>query len=174
MSGMASRRQEHPAKGGPMIVEGAVVAIASASSSDESQLQILRSWTHSPATAVLLALAFVALAAVVFTPLGPRLLRRSPSGGWRIVVVALGVLGALSWVSHNWWFEVLLMVALWGCVVWFVVTSVGAAVVGVGRFANDLDPQKRAERQRGQVASAERGSDLDRVLDRMEDERRGE
>ena len=154
-----------------MIADGATTV---ASASDQSQLQTFQSWAHSPATAAIMIVAFAILAIVVFTPLGSRLFRRPVGGTWRAVVVVLGALAALSWVSHNWWFDALMVVALWGCVVWLIVRWLGPAVSGAGRLATELDPEKRAQLQREQAASAERGSDLERVLDQMEDERRGE
>jgi len=147
-------------------------ASAPATASDEAQLHTFQSWAHSPATAAILIVGFAILVVLVFTPLGPRVFKRTPSGTWRAIVVVLGVLGVLSWVSHSWWFTTLMMVALWGCAVWLIVRWLGSAVSGVERLATELDPEKRAELQREQAESAERGAALERVLDEAEKDRR--
>jgi len=149
-----------------------MAASAGTSASDNGQLHTFQSWAHSPATAAVMLVGYAILVALVFTPLGPKLFRRPPSGTWRAVVVVLGVLGLLSWVSSNWWFTTLMMVALWGCAVWLIVRGLGSAVSGVERLATELDPEKRAELQREQAAAAERGAALERVLDEAEEDRR--
>jgi len=145
---------------------------ARTAASDDAQLHTFQSWAHSPATAAILVVGFAILAVLVFTPLGLRVFGRAPGGTWRAVVVVLGVLGVLSWVSHNWWFTTLMMVALWSCAVWLIVRWLGSAVSGAGHLATELDPEKRAELQREQAAAAERGAALERVLDEAEDDRR--
>jgi len=149
---------------------GSLVTVALEGPPDNTQLQTFQSWAHSPATAALLVVAYAILAALAFTPLGPRLLKRPASGTWRAVVVVLGVLGVLGWVSHNWWFTTIMMAVLWGCAVWLIVRWLGSAVSGVDRLATELDPEKRAELQREQAAAAERGAALERVLDEAEED----
>jgi hypothetical protein len=120
---------------------------------------------------VILAVAWVALAVMVFTPLGRRVSGRSPGGTLRAVVVVLGVLGAASWATHIWWLTILMMVALWSLVVWYVVTLIGPAMSGASRLKAELDPEERAQLQAEQAAAAERGASLERVLDEIDEER---
>jgi signal transduction histidine kinase len=134
-------------------------------------MQTFHTWAHSSTTVVILAVAWLVLAVMVFTPLGRRVSGRSPSGTLRAVVVVLGVLGAASWATHIWWFTILMMVALWSLVVWYVVTLIGPAMSGAGRLKAELDPEERAQLQAEQAAAAERGASLERVLDEIDEER---
>ena len=150
-----------------------VVAIAPvlATGTDNAQLQTFQSWAHSPTTAVLMAIAWVALVAMVFTPLGRRITRRAASDTLRAVVVVLGVLGVISWLTRSPLLMALMMVLLWACVVWYVVTLVGPAVSRVDRLRSELDPAERAGLQAEQTAAAERGAVLERVLDEADEDR---
>ena len=145
---------------------------ARTTASDQAQLHTFTSWAHSPVTAAIMVVGFAILVVLVFTPLGPRVFGRPPGGTWRAVVIVLGVLGVLSWVSHNWWFATLMMAALWGCAVWLIVRWLGSALSGIDRLATELDPEKRAELHREQAAAAERGAALERVLDEAEKDQR--
>lgn len=149
----------------------AAAPVLAAGADNQQQAQTFQAWAHSSTTAVILAVAWVVLAVMVFTPLGRRVSGRSPSGTLRAVVVVLGVLGAAGWVTHIWWFTILMMVALWSIVVWYVVTLIGPAMSGAGRLKAELDPKERVELQQEQAAAAERGASLERVLDEVEDER---
>jgi hypothetical protein len=139
--------------------------------SDRGQLQMFQSWARSPTTAAVMVVAFVVLAVLVFTPLSHRVFRHPPGDTWKAVVVVLGVLGAGGWATRSWWFSLLMMVALWACVVWLLVGHLGSAVTEVGRLATELDPQKRAELREEQDAAAERGAALEKVLDEVDEER---
>ena len=142
-----------------------------ATAADDRQLQTFQSWTHSTTTLVLMAIAWVALMAMVFTPLGRRVTGRSPSDTLRAVVVVMGVLAIISRATRNWWFTVLMVVLLWGCVIWYVVTLIGPAMSRVGRFTAELDPKERLRLQEEQTAAAQRGVALERVLDEVDEER---
>ena len=150
-----------------------VVAIAPvlATGTDNAQLQTFQSWAHSPTTAVLMAIAWVALVAMAFTPLGRRITRRTASDTLRAVVVVLGVLGVISWLTRSPLLMALMMVLLWACVVWYVVTLNGPVVSRVGRLRSELDPAERARLQAEQTAAAERGAVLERVLDEADEDR---
>ena len=150
-----------------------LVAIAPllATATDDRQLQTFQAWAHSTTTLVLMAVAWVALVAMVFTRLGRRVTGRSPSDTLRAVVVVMGVLAIISWATRNWWFTVLVVVLLWGCVIWYVVTLIGPAMSRVGRFTAELDPEERLRLQEEQTAAAQRGAALERVLDEVEQER---
>ena len=149
----------------------ATTAVAPATASDTTQLQMFQSWAHSPTTAVIMAVAFAVLALLVFTRLGPRLFKRTASDTTRAAVVVLGVLGVVSWVTAVWWFTTLMVVLLWACLAWLIVRGLGGAVSGAARLATNLDFGKRAELQREQAAAAERGAALERVLDEAEEDR---
>jgi hypothetical protein len=150
-----------------------VVAIAPvlATGTDNAQLQTFQSWAHSPTTAVLMAIAWVALVAMAFTPLGRRITRRTASDTLRAVVVVLGVLGVISWLTRSPLLMALMMVLLWACVVWYVVTLNGPVVSRVGRLRSELDPAERARLQAEQTAADERGAALERVLDEADEDR---
>ena len=150
-----------------------VVAIAPvlATGTDNAQLQTFQSWAHSPTTAVLMAIAWVALVAMAFTPLGRRITRRTASDTLRAVVVVLGVLGVISWLTRSPLLMALMMVLLWACVVWYVVSLIGPVVSRVGRLRSELDPAERARLQAEQTAAAERGAALERVLDEADEDR---
>jgi len=159
-------------KGRDRLVSLAAAApVLAAGADNQQQAQTFHAWAHSSTTAVILAVAWVVLAVMVFTPLGRRVSGRSPSGTLRAVVVVLGVLGAAGWVTHIWWFTILMMVALWSIVVWYVVTLIGPAMSEAGRLKAELDPKERVELQQEHAAAAERGASLERVLDDIEDER---
>lgn len=139
--------------------------------SDQAQLHTFQSWARSPTSAVVMVAAFVVLAVLVFTPLSNRVFRRPPGATWKAVVVVLGVLGAVSWLTRSWLFSTLMVVALWACVVWLLVGNLGSVVTEVGRLAAESDPQERAELRDEQHTAAERGAALEKVLDQVEDER---
>jgi hypothetical protein len=135
------------------------------------QLQTFHSWAHSPMTLAIMAVAWAALAVAVFTPLGQRITGRAPSATLRAAVVVLGILGVVAWVTHNWWFTILMLVLLWGVVVWYLVTLIGSAVSRVGGLAAELDPEERARQHEEHAAAAQRGAALERVLDEIDGER---
>jgi hypothetical protein len=155
---------------GRLVSLAATTPVLAASADNQQQLQTFHTWAHSSTAAVILAVAWVALAVMVFTPLGRRVSGRSPGSTLRAAVIVLGVLGAASWATHIWWFTILMMVALWSLVVWYVVTLIGPAMSGASRLKTELDPEKRAQLQAEQAAAAERGASLERVLDEIEDE----
>ena len=137
----------------------------------QQQLQTFHSWAYSPVTLAIMAVAWVALAVAVFTPLGQRIAGRAPSDTLRAAVVVLGVLAVVARVSHNWWFTILVVVLLWGVVVWYGVTLIGSAMSRVGSLAAELNPGERARLHEEQAATAERGAALDGVLDEIGKER---
>lgn len=149
----------------------ATAPLLGADADTQQQLQTFHSWAHSPVTLAIMAVAWVALAAVVFTPLGQRVTRRAPSDTLRAVVVVLGVLGIAAWATGNWWFTILVVALLWGVVVWYLVTLIGSTVSRVGSLAAELDPEKRARLQQEHAAAAERGAALDRVIGEIDEER---
>jgi hypothetical protein len=158
-------------KRGRLVSLVATAPVLAAGADNQQQMQTFHAWAHSSTTAVILAVAWVALAVMVFTPLGRRVSGRSPGGTLRAVVVVLGVLGAASWATHIWWLTILMMVALWSLVVWCVVTLIGPAMSGASRLKAELDPEERAQLQAEQAAAAERGASLERVLDEIDEER---
>ena len=152
------------------LTPAAIVPVLTARS-DSQQLQQFHSWAHSPTSAVLLAIGWVVAAVVVFTPLGRKISGRSASSTLRAVVVVLGALGAVSWVSRSGLFTILMMVALWACAVWCIVTLIGPAMSRAGDLKTELDPEKRAELEAERAAAAKRGASLEHVLDEVEEER---
>jgi len=142
-----------------------------ATGADDRQLQTFQSWAHSTTSAVVMAIAWVALAATVFTPLGRRVAQCSPSDTLRAVVIILGILGVVSWLTQSWWFMILMVILLWACVVWYIVTLIGPAMSRVGRLAAELDPQERIRLQAEHTAAAQRGAALERVLDEVDEQR---
>ena len=140
--------------------------------SENSQLRTFQSWAHSTATLVIIVVAWLVLATIVLTPLSRRVLRHRPSDTARAVVVVLGLLGVASWVSRNWWFTTLMLVARGGCGVWYLIACLGTVMAGAGRFVDELDREKHAEAQMQRADSAERGAALDRTLGKIDAERR--
>ncbi len=149
----------------------AAAPLLGADTGTQQQLQTFHSWADSPATLAIMVVAWVALAAAVFTPLGQRITGRAPSDGLRAAVVVLGFLAVVARVSHNWWFTILMVVLLWGVVVWYVVTMIGSTMSRVGSLAAELSPGERARLHEEQAATAERGAALDGVLDEIGKER---
>lgn len=148
-----------------------VAAPVLATHADTQQLQTFQSWAHSTTTAVLMTIAWVALLAMVFTPLGRKMTKRTASDTLRVAVVVLGVAGVISWLTRSPLFMAFMMVLLWACVVWYVVTLIGPAVSRVARLGSQLDPQERARQEAEQTTAAERGAALERVLDQVDEER---
>ena len=87
------------------------------SRSDSQQLQEFHTWAHSPTSAVLLVVGWVVAAVMVFTPLGRKVSGRSASSTLRTVVVVLGVLGAVSWVTKSSVLAMVMLAAIWACAV---------------------------------------------------------
>ena len=149
----------------------ATAPLLGADADTQQQLQTFHSWAHSPVTIAIMAVAWVALAVAVFTPLGQRVTGRAPSGTLRAAVVVLGTLGVMAWVTGNWWFTILLLVVLWSLIAWYGVTRRGSAMSRVGSLAAALDPEKRARLRQEHAATAERGAALNGVLDEIGKER---
>lgn len=149
----------------------AAIAPVLATGSGSQQLQQFHTWAHSPTSAVLLAVGWAVAAALVFTPLGRRISGRTASSTLRAVVVVLGVLGVVSWVTRSSLFTTLMLVALWACAVWCIVRLIGPAMSRAGDLKTELDPEKRAELEAEHAAAAERGASLEHVLDEVEEER---
>ena len=141
-----------------------------ATAADHRQLQTFQSWTHSTTTLVLMAIAWVALMAMVFTPLGRRVTGRSPSDTLRAVVVVWAPLpsspGDPELVVHGPHGRP--AVGLRHLV---FVTLIGPAMSRFGRFTAELDPKERLRLQEEQTAAAQRGAALERVLDEVDEER---
>jgi len=137
------------------------------------QLSQFDHWLRSPYTAVLLAVAFAALVALLVVPPNRRSGSHMREAG-TLLVVALGAFATLAWVSHNQWLILVSLAVLWGCVGW---AATGAGVIGAiamlpGRLRRELDPVRRAEFRHDRSQAAGRGAALTRVLDEIEGERR--
>ena len=147
---------------------------ALADSDASGQLRSFQAWSHSPLTAILLAIAFAGLVVLVIAPPGRRFSGRQAGAIGQGVVIFLGILGVVAWVSHNLWVELLVMAGLWGYLAWVIAASglIAEVMTLPDRLASELSPTKRRELRDDRTAAVDRGSALTHVLDKIEDERR--
>jgi hypothetical protein len=154
---------------GAVAVMAAAPTLAAATTEEQRHdLDLFYSWLHSPITAAVLILVWLAIVVLAFTPFGERLTHHRASDTLRAVIVTVGVLGVLSWVTQSMWFRILMFVALWGVACWYIVTLIGPAVTGASLAAGRLTPEQRREREAEVAAGRVRGAALEQVLGEME------
>ena len=151
------------------VLAAAGPALATATSVEEQRdLDLFQSWLHSPVTVAILATVWLMVAALAFTSLGERFAHRTASDTFQALIVVIGVLATLSWVTQVLWFRLLIFLALWAIAVWYIVTLLWPALSKVQTIPATLDASQRREAGAELSEHKARGEALERVLDEAE------
>jgi len=144
-----------------LIVFGVTTAVPGASSASGGS-------TPSPAFTILAAIAWLVTLALIAVAVRANwgLAKRLPQWLVTVFLIVIGVLVIVAFVAHTAWIGIAALIAVFATWLWFLARWLFPRMPEVQeRLERARDPRLAAEQEAEQAVSAQRGADLEQVLD---------